>query len=190
MDDSEESRTVPLERTGDSRAEPDMEDVLLRKRESILAQLKEIDAGISQLRGEYYRKLKEFQLQRQPAEEKLHHVEALLQMEGHASTIGREADQSQPQSTVRTGTAFALDAAYRLLERTHRPMRYRDIAEKLQEQHIYIPGKDAAATLLSGMTRDTRFKRTTKRGVYALAASRVRAAKPKKGSRAKTPKRR
>ncbi len=189
MSDSDESHARLTDQTGEAKAELNIKEVLLRKREYILAKLKETDTVISQLRTEYYRKLKDLQAQKQPSEEALHHVEALLQIEGYESEDGQDLVKGQPPTAVRTGTAFALDAAYRLLERLHRPMQYRDIASKLQEQRVYIPGNDPAATLLSGITRDARFKRTAKRGVYALTTWRVRSAKPKSSKRAKTRKR-
>jgi hypothetical protein len=48
-------------------------------------------------------------------------------------------------------------------------MHYREIARQLREQHVLVAGKDPAATLLSGMARDARFRRAKKRGMYRLS---------------------
>jgi hypothetical protein len=68
------------------------------------------------------------------------------------------------------------DAVLNLLEERRQPMHYKEIAAKLQEGNTYIPGKNPAATLLSRMNRDSRFKRTKKRGTYTLSTWQVRSA--------------
>ena len=183
MNGQEESRAVPTEHAGEPKVEFDVKEVLLRKRETLLRELKEVNTAILQLRGEYNRRLKQLLAQKQPSEEALQHLEALLRIEGAKLDNSQDATEGNMAATVLTGTAFALDAAFRLLEHVHRPMHYRAIASKLQEQHIFIPGKDPAATLLSGFIRDARFKRTRKRGTYTLSGLKVRTTKSKHGKR-------
>ena len=181
MSDSDGSHALLAGQHGETKAELNIKEVLLRKREGILAQLKETDAAISQLRGEFRQKLGELEAPRQPAEEALHHVEALLRIEG-VQFDGSQSDNKEPVGRVAvTGTALALDAAYRLLERAHRSMHYKDIARQLREQHVLIAGKDPAATLLSGMARDARFRRSRKRGTYRLSGLSKNRTKVKRG---------
>lgn len=170
MNDKDESYAVPMEHGPEPEVDPDIKETLLRKREVILDRLKRIEVAISQLRGEFRQKIGELEAQRQPAQEALHHVEALLRLEGIRldDTQSDSKDKLVGRVPV-TGTALALDAAYRLLERAHRAMHYREIARQLREQHVLVAGKDPAATLLSGMARDARFRRAKKRGMYRLS---------------------
>ena len=170
MKGQEESQTVPPEHVSEPEANPDIKATLLRKREVILKELKATEAAISQLRAEFRQKLGELESRRQPAEETLRHVEALLRLEGVQFNGSQDDNRDEPvgRGSV-TGTGIALDAAYRLLERGHCSMHYREIARRLREQHVVIAGKDPAATLLSGMARDARFRRVKKRGTYRLS---------------------
>jgi hypothetical protein len=62
-----------------------------------------------------------------------------------------------------------VDAAYELLERDHEPMHYRALAQVLGDGGVYVPGQDPAANLLAHMSRDPRFGRAGRRGMYGLA---------------------
>ncbi len=150
-----------------------IEEVLLPKRESLMRELKQLDSIISQIQDEYSKKLEQLQEQKRPFQEALRHVEALLKLEGWSMAANPDAN-----ATNNTGATSAIDAAFSLLEELHQPMHYKEIVEKLHERRIYIAGKDPAATLLSKMSRDTRFKRT-KRGTYALSSWRIRTTKTK-----------
>lgn len=162
----------------ETKPQLDVKEALLLKRKSLIREVMEIDADISQVQEEYHRKLDDLQGKKKQSEEALKHVDALLRLEGHATEISKDMTNS---------AKLAMDAAFSLLGELRQPMHYKDIAKKLQEQEIYIPGQDPAATLLSRMSRDPRFKRIMKRGTYALSTWRVRAAKSKR--KAKTKKR-
>lgn len=162
-------------------AEPksqNMKDALLMKREALLSELKELDIRTSSLQQEYSVKLDELQTKKKPLEEALHHIEALLRYEGyHVNSV-------QPNKDAVTGTGGGseisiTDAAFGLLQELHQSLHYKDIALKLQERNVYIPGRNPAATLLSRITRDRRFKRAKGRGVYGLSTWRMRATKRK-----------
>lgn len=188
MNNGHKDRFASMEGAVDSKAEVDVKEALLLKRESLIRELQQIDAAVALVQEEYSRKLEQLQAQKRPSEEALQHVEALLRLEGY-SMVSRQNTANGSGATAATGTASALDAAFALLEGLHKPMHYKEIVRKLQEQDIYIPGKDPAATLLSKMNRDGRFKRTTSRGTYALSTWRVRAAKTKRTRARKAAKR-
>jgi hypothetical protein len=153
----------------------DVKEALLGKRAQLTGELGELDAIISEVQREYSLRLEQLLVQKKPLEDALYHVEALLRFEGppikNIQDIGR--DRATPAVAARVSV---IDAVLSLLEELHQPMHYKDIAAKLQERNTYIPGKKPAATLLSRMSRDNRFKRTKKRGTYALSSWRVRSA--------------
>ena len=157
------------------KVQADVKEALLWKRAQLTRELKELDATISEVQREYSLRLEQLLVQKKPLEDALYHVEALLRFEGpsikNIQDIGR--DRATPAVAAR---ASVIDAVLSLLEELHQPMHYKDIAAKLQERNTYIPGKKPAATLLSRMSRDNRFKRTKKRGMYALSTWRVRSA--------------
>ena len=169
---------APVQETTEPKVEVDMKEVLLSRRNDLAGKLKGIDVDISHVHEEYSKKLEQLQIQKRPLEEALHHIEALLQLEGYLSTSSQNADKGSDTVSV-ARTAPVVDAAFALLQELHSPMHYKAIATKLQERNIYIPGKNPAATLLSKMSRDSRFKRGRKRGTYALSTWRARATKPK-----------
>lgn len=167
-----------VEQISDAKIQPDVKEALLSKRADLTGELKELDAVIAGVHEEYSLRLEQIQAQKKPLEDALHHIEALLRFEGYYFNNRLSAgDQgTTPDVIVR---ASITDAAFNLLEEFHHPMHYKDIAAKLQERNTYIPGKDPAATLLSRMSRDNRFKRPGKRGIYALSTWRVRSMKSK-----------
>ena len=148
------------EQSNSSQAQTAVKEALLLKQEELARQLKDIDASIHRVQVEYSLRIEQLQAQKKPLEDALHHLEALLYFESQES-----ADSAK---------ASIADAAFYLLEDLHQPMHYKDITARLREQNVYIHGKDPAATLLTRMTRDNRFRRTRKRGMYALAAWRGR----------------
>jgi hypothetical protein len=153
----------------------DVKEALLGKRAKLTGELRELDAIISEVQREYSLRLEQLLAQKKPLEDALYHVEALLRFEGQPpkKTPGIGHVSTTPAAIARTSVT---DAVLSLLEELHQPMHYKDIAAKLQERNTYIPGKNPAATLLSRMSRDNRFKRTKKRGMYALSTWRVRSA--------------
>jgi hypothetical protein len=155
-----------------SETETGLGESLLYKLAELTKQIKELNANISRVQEGYYRQLEQLQSQKKPLEDALHHVKALLQFEGQYEKIG-PSSSTYGSTTAIAKTSSITDAAFNLLEEQHQPMHYKDIAAKLQETNTYVPGKDPAATLLTRMTRDHRFKRTKKRGVYILSTWRV-----------------
>lgn len=157
------------------KVQTDVKEALLWERAQLTRELKELDATISEVQREYSLRLEQLLVQKKPLEDALYHVQALLRFEGpsikNIQDIGR--DRATPLVAAR---ASVIDAVLSLLEELHQPMHYKDIAARLQERNTYIPGKKPAATLLSRMNRDSRFKRTKKRGTYALSTWRVRSA--------------
>lgn len=164
-----------VEQISDSNVKTDVKEVLLWKQEDLTKKLKDLDAIISEVQREYSLRLQQLQAQKKPLEDALHHVVALLQFEDHYSSPDIVDDSAT--SAIAAGASIA-DAASNLLEELHQPMHYKEIAARLGGRNIYIPGKDPAATLLSRMCRDNRFKRTRKRGTYALSAWSVRIPMP------------
>ncbi|UCG84347.1 MAG: winged helix-turn-helix domain-containing protein [Dehalococcoidia bacterium] len=158
---------ISEEQSGGSNAQTDMQDALLLKRADLTRGLKELDAVIAQLREEYTLRLEQLQAQKKPLEDALYHVEALLRFEGC---------QTSAIPPIIENISIT-DAAFNLLEEIQQPLHYKEIAAILQDRNIYIPGVNPAATLLSRMSRDNRFKRTKKRGTYALSTWRVRSTK-------------
>ena len=157
------------------KVQTDVKEALLWKRAQLTGELRELDAIISEVQREYSLRLEQLLAQKKPLEDALYHVEALLRFEGQPpkKTPGIGQGIVSPTAIARTSVT---DAVLSLLEELHQPMHYKEIAAKLQERNTYIPGKKPEATLLSRMSRDNRFKRTKKRGTYALSTWRVRSA--------------
>lgn len=156
----------------------DMKQALLIKRESLAKELSELNLASSRIQEEYARKLEELQVQKKPLEEALQHVEALLRFEGHYTNHG-QVDVRASIKVQANINSTPTDAAFDLLTELHQPLHYKELTAKLQEKNVFIPGKDPAATLLSRINRDSRFKRAKKRGVYALSSWRMRDVKKK-----------
>jgi len=157
----------------ESEVRTDLKEALLYKLAELTRQLKELDTTIFRVQEEYYVRLEQLQAQKKPLEDALHHVKALLQIEGHYEKIGPNSGDYSATSAIVAGSSIT-DAAFNLLEELHQPMHYKGIAAQLQERNAYIPGKNPAATLLTRMSRDNRFKHTKKRGMYVLSTWRVR----------------
>ncbi|MBI4304595.1 MAG: hypothetical protein HY665_09710 [Chloroflexi bacterium] len=163
-------------------AEPDVKQALMARRESLTKDLASMAETISQTQAEYAANLEKLQNKKRTMEEALQHVTALLRFEGcvpeiHQSDNLHEANDTEPVSLT--------DAAYELMTGLHEPLHYKEITLKLQEKDIHVPGKDAAATLLSRISRDGRFKRTKRRGVYALSTWRMGETKRQKASKSR-----
>jgi len=153
----------------------------------LIGKLRELDTNISSLQQEYSAKLEELQAKKKPLEEAIQHLVALLHFEGYNVDTVKASNDDDIEIFGLEKISVA-DACFSLLEELHQPLHYKEIAKKLQERHIYIPGKNPAATLLSRINRDKRFKRSKNRGVYALSTWRIRRAKSK-SAREKTRKR-
>jgi len=180
MDENNQSDIQCEEQVTIKPAEPDVKQALMARRESLTKELASMAETISQTQAEYAANLEILQGKTRAMEEALQHVTALLRFEGYVPETNqsddlREASDAEPVSLT--------DAAYELLAGLREPLHYKEITVKLQEKDIYVPGKDAAATLLSRISRDGRFKRTKGRGVYALSTWRIRETKRQKASR-------
>ncbi len=158
--DNERHDCSSSEQINDSKAETIVKEALLLKQEELARQLKDIDAIIHRVQVECSLRIEQLQAQKKPLEDALHHLKAFLHFESPES-----ADSAKVSIT---------DAAFYLLEDLHQPMHYKAITARLNEINVYIHGKNPAATLLTRMTRDNRFRRSRKRGTYALTTWRVR----------------
>ncbi len=182
MNDKNQSDIQSEEQGALSLVEPDVKQVLIVRRESLINEIERLVESISQTQSEYAVNIEKLQVKKRALEEALQHVMALLKFEGCVP----EAHQSDNLGELKDAVSVSItDAAYDLLNGLHEPLHYKEITLRLQEKNIHIPGKDAAATLLSRISRDGRFKRTKRRGVYALSTWRLRAVKHKKTSRNK-----
>jgi len=180
------NNNITSNQNSDSEVKTDLREVLLPKLAELTRQLKELDTNISSMQKEYFLRLEQLQAQKGPLEDALQHVKALLRFEGHYEKNFPNVVEDSA-SLARVAGASLTDAVFNLFEELQQPMHYRDIAAKLQERNAYIPGKNPAATLLTRMTRDNRFKRTKKRGVYILSTWRVSSTKSLRNSPRKKP---
>lgn len=172
--------TQPIKREDGSVSDQPgpLRDVLLDRRRELLKTLSKIDADVSEIQAELSKRIDEGRVRRQPIEEALGHLTALLRIEGWVES--GEGNVSHLQVHSGNGKTPA-EAAHDLLSTLGKPLHYRLLALKLSESGVYLAGKDPAATLLSQMSRDERFKRSPERGVYGLASWRMRRSPSKKG---------
>jgi hypothetical protein len=166
MDEKNGVNVASEERVAQRADEPDVKQALIVRRGSLSEEIKELDEVISQTQAEYSGKLEKLQIQKRTLEEALRHIVALLRFEGHL--VDKNPTGQVSEANTVTDKESLTDAAYRLLTDLHEPLHYKEITLKLQKKEIHIPGKDPAATLLSRITRDGRFKRTKRRGMYAI----------------------
>jgi hypothetical protein len=140
------------------------------RQETLLAWHQELVAQIAQLREQQAALLEETRRK----EVQLRNIGLLLESEGCLVP---------EQSLRRFGRDGSLsDCAFALLKETGKPWHYRQLAEKLREVGVHIPGNDRAANLLAHIGRDGRFQRV-RRGTYALAEWKPRAmSRPRTGS--------
>jgi len=172
----EPPNAISAEPMTDSRAQVDVKQALSLKRAELARELGDLDAVIARVQQEYSQRLEQLQAEKKPLQEALLHVEALLQFEGRPDRTGPGPVADSAKRVVAAGPSVT-DAAVNLLEELHQPLHYKDIAAILRERNTLIPGKNPSATLLSRMSRDSRFRRTRKRGTYALSTWRIHGAK-------------
>ena len=98
-------------------------------------------------------------------EAQLRNIDQLLESEGCPATGRREAHSGKAGSLA--------DRAFAVLNESGKPWYYRELAERLREIGVHIPGNDRAANLLAHIGRDERFQRV-KRGTYALSEWRAK----------------
>jgi hypothetical protein len=138
-----------------------LEQALKLKRDSLLEQMRSIDSSIAELQADFATKLEELHSNKKTYEEMLNHIQALLKIE-------TKANKNETIVIPNIDDLGSItDSAFNLLQETHKPMHYKDITSTLKGRGIHISGIDPAASLLSRISRDERFKRV-KRGTYGL----------------------
>ncbi len=146
---------------------------LQKKRDDVLAEVRKLRAEMTEINAVIGSK-----------ESQLRNLDDLLALEGAPV----QSDGVGSTDAVPEGSKF-IEHAHRLLSDAAKPMHYRELADLLARDHVFIPGQDPAANLLAHMSRDGRFGRTRSRGVYGLSDwPAVRAAS--RSSRASRPQRR
>lgn len=93
-------------------------------------------------------------------ESQARNLRELLESEGYQAEESRNGVEPPKHSVV--------DAAYELVSAGGQPLYYKDLADRLIDAGVSIPGRDPQANLLSYIVRDQRFQRIA-RGTYALA---------------------
>lgn len=152
--------------------------VLLEEYHSLISNLKEMDTNMSNLEQEHSQKIEQLKIKKKFLEDAIQHIRALLHFEGY------QVEESAEGSAIFAFEALPIaDSVFSLLEELHKPLHYKEITSMIQERNINIPGKNPAATLLSRINRDKRFKRCKNRGVYALSTWRIRKTKSKSAKR-------
>ena len=154
-----------------SRRHEVLREVLLNRHREHVETLDKIDAEISEIQTQLSRRVDDARNRRQTIEEALSHLDAFLQFEGWTEPGDKNA--RHPQVTAGNGKV-PIEAAYELLSVLEKPIHYRELAQRLSESGVYLAGKDPAASLLSKMSRDDRFRRGPERGIYGLASWRMR----------------
>jgi hypothetical protein len=156
-----------------------VKDVLLLKRKEFSKDLDKIDLEILNLKEECSKKIGQLLLKKKPAVEGMNHIDALLKIEGIKTNEITNGSELQNESMLNVRSSIT-DAVFNFLEEVHKPLHYLELTKKMQEKDVFIPGKNPSATLLSRINRDKRFKRTARRGTYALATWRVRSGKTRR----------
>ena len=153
--------------SGTDSIEPDMSRILVDKRTALMETIKALEARVCEVDEEFRAKIDDLQARKKHVEEALFHVEALLRIDGREVSPDTAWSGKRSQD-VEIQDLSVIEAAFVILQRGREPLHYREITRMVQERGIYVPGKNPAATLLSRMTRDKRFKRGSGRGFYAL----------------------
>ena len=162
--------------TANAGIDTDIKDALSRRKADLTSQLQALNSTMSEIQRQYSSRLKQLQAQKRPLEDALLHVNALLRFEDEHTVTGPGAGEASAAHDLVAEPSIT-EAAFNLLADLRQPVHYKDMTARLQDQGVYIPGRDPAATLLSRMSRDDRFRRTRKRGVYSLSTWRPRSAR-------------
>ena len=131
------------------------EATLLSWREDILDELAKLKKQLSSLMEDISKR-----------EVQLRNIDSLLESEGYTPPIQQDLNPRKDDSIS--------DHAFTVLKETNQPWYYKELADKLKEIGVHIPGQDRAANLLSHISRDERFERV-KRGTYALSEWKTKA---------------
>ena len=165
--------------------ETDITETLVIKHRDLIGRIRDLEARANQVDEEYRARRNDLQARKKPLEEALFHIEALLRISGRETSA--EPTTSDGQSLAfEVRNPSVTEAAFAILQKKHQPLHYREITEMLQDKGIHIPGKNPAATLLSRMSRDKRFRRGNKRGVYVLKGWRATSSSRNSGRKRKS----
>lgn len=151
---------------------PDITGPLLIRKDILTKSIERLRKSVEALEAEFAERLNSVKAEKRAAEETLRHIDALLRTDGWTPDGGEGSEASGGVD----GTF--IERAFDYLKGTHKPLHYKKLAEELGRQRIHIPGREAAATLLSKMHRDNRFKRFG-RGIYGLSGWRRVRSRPK-----------
>lgn len=132
-------------------------EVLRQKRSEVLADIEGLRAEASEIATRLAAK-----------EGQLRNLEDLLSLEADGPDKPTTADPGQPRTASLKSQRFT-DAAVSVLAEAGAPIHYQDLARKLTDRGVYVPGKDPGANLIAHMLRDERFVRAVGRGMYGLA---------------------
>ncbi len=136
-------------------------ETLSARRTQIAIELEAVTTEIAEVTRELSDRITRARARQKPLEETLSHLDALITWEGRGAPeeVGRSRlDASNGRSPI--------EAAHQFLSQSGRPLHYREISQRLITDGVFLAGKDPAATLLTKMSRDDRFKRAPNRGVY------------------------
>ncbi len=164
---AENENTIEPSESVHSQQSANEREVLFSKFAKLKKDLAETGSAIDSLNKEYSEKIGNLQHQKESLENALVHVKALLKFEGY--DLDKTEDEPSSSKQIQEQVSVR-DAAYELLRELHQPLHYKEIASRLIQRNVNIPGKNSQATLLSKISRDKRFKRTKKRGVYTLTS--------------------
>lgn len=152
-------------------------EALEQKRAVLLKEMETVDAEVAAIQRQLTAEVDQLRDRRQRIENYLQHIDALLGLETpDESTVGSSSSRHVGEAR----RASPADAVCELLVEMGTPVHYKELCRRLMERGVPIPGKNPAANLLAYMSRDGRFKRTTKRGVYALKEWKVKAGKSRR----------
>jgi len=154
-------------------------EALNKKKQQTEEEIQRIEKEIEKLSETYKFNISELNLKKQPLDETLVHIQALLRLEG----VNGEQGSPVSNGILKTNLSNLklTDVVFNILKDRRKPIHYRELAAEIQVKNIFIPGKDVGATLLSRIARDPRFRRTRKRGVYALKSIKIQDKKRKRG---------
>ena len=149
-----------------TKEEPSVIDTLLGKRKHLIDSIKDVDVRIQEVQKDALLKLEELKNKRRPMEEALFHLEAFLRAEGWLN-------KAKDGSMTEISNSIPIEAARDILDKIGKPTHYRELTTKVLEAGVFMPGQDPSATLLSKISRDSRFKRFG-RGLYGLVSWNLR----------------
>lgn len=149
-----------LESTGTVEESSPMVQGLLQRKEGIDKELPRLNQEIDALTEQKAR-----------LEKTLLHIQELLKLEGYMSPAEEKqvTDLLLRSDLLHVVATNSADQVFAHLSDAGQPIHYKVLSQQLLSKGVTIPGRDPAATLLSQIYRDARFKRFG-RGTYGLAS--------------------